>query len=83
MNLLTTVLIAAEETEFDPDQVTPGAAGFIVTGIFALAVILLGLDLGRRLRRSRYRAEIREDLEREAAESGGDETDAADPDRRD
>jgi hypothetical protein len=65
----TAALVAAEDTEFDPDRVTPGTAGFIATGIFALAVILLGVDLGRRLRRTKYRAEIREQLEREMAEN--------------
>ncbi|UBH06704.1 hypothetical protein K8P10_002215 [Leucobacter sp. Psy1] len=74
---VTSVLVAAEDTEFDPDRVTPGTAGFIATGVFALAVILLGVDLGRRLRRTKYRAEIREQLEREMAENAENEERAA------
>lgn len=74
---VTSVLVAAEDTEFDPDRVTPGTAGFIATGVFALAVILLGADLGRRLRRTKYRAEIREQLEREMAENAENEERAA------
>lgn len=74
---VTSVLVAAEDTEFDPDRVTPGTAGFIATAVFALAVILLGVDLGRRLRRTKYRAEIREQLEREAAENGERDSGAA------
>lgn len=57
-----------EDAGFDPDAVTPGVIGFLVTAVFALAVILLGWDLGRRLRRNRYREEIRQSLEAELAE---------------
>lgn len=59
---------AAEEAEFDPNSVTPGVIGFVVTALLALAVIFLGFDLVRRLRRSRYRHEIGEALAAEIAE---------------
>lgn len=72
--LATTILgvaLAAEDTEFDPASVTPGVVGFVVTAVFALAVILLGTDLVRRVRRSQYRAEIAEELQAELAERDG------------
>lgn len=72
--LATTILgvaLAAEDTEFDPASVTPGVIGFVVTAVFALAVILLGTDLVRRVRRSQYRAEIAEELQAELAERDG------------
>ncbi len=73
MSVLTTVvamiaLFAEEEAEFDPASVSPGVIGFAVTALFALAVIFLGFDLVRRLRRSKYRHEIGEALAAEIAE---------------
>lgn len=61
----------AEEGQLDPDSVTPGVLGFFVTVVFALAVILLGWDLMRRLRRARYRDEIQQELAAEMAEAEG------------
>lgn len=55
--------------EVDPVLVTPGVVGFIVTFAVGLAALLLILDMVRRVRRVRYREEIREKLDREAAES--------------
>lgn len=49
----------------DPSQVTPGMAGFLMSLVLAVAVILLVLDFNRRNRRMRYRAEY---AERRAAE---------------
>ena len=63
----------------DPSQVTPGMAGFLISLLLAVAVILLILDFNRRSRRLRYRAEY---AERRAAEervggyAGGPESDA-------
>jgi hypothetical protein len=59
----------------DPDTVTPGVAGFLAIAFIALATILLVLDMLRRVRRTRYRGEVREQLERECAQA-----DAAKPD---
>lgn len=59
--------LAENEAAFDPNSVTPGVLGFLVTALFALAVIFLGRDLVRRLRRGRYREEIREELAAELA----------------
>lgn len=50
-----------------PDvDVTPGVAGFIAIAVVAVVTILLVIDMTRRIRRTRYRAEIRERLEAEA-----------------
>jgi len=49
------------------DLVTPGVWGFVITAFIMIAVILLILDMVRRLRRLNYRAEIRQRLEDEAA----------------
>ena len=54
---------------FDPDTVTPGVAGFIAIALVALASILLLVDMSRRIRRVRYRGEIRERLEEEQLNS--------------
>lgn len=50
------------------DQVTPGVVGFVVTFLVAVAAVLLALDMTRRIRRVRYRAEIAEKLDAEQAE---------------
>ena len=47
------------------DSVTPGVVGFAVTFFIAVAAILLILDMNRRIRRVRYRAEIAEKLDSE------------------
>lgn len=49
------------------DLVTPGVWGFAITAFIMIAVILLIIDMVRRLRRLNYRAEIRQRLEEEAA----------------
>ncbi|WP_400999627.1 hypothetical protein [Agromyces sp. GXQ0307] len=66
--------VAAAEEEFDPNDVTPGVVGFIATILIMVAVLLLVLDMVRRIRRVNYRAEARERIEAEeavAAEAGG------------
>lgn len=56
---------------FDPNSVTPGWVGFTIMFLLAVAVILLIMDMVRRVRRVRYRGEIQERLgaEREAEDS--------------
>ena len=44
----------------EPDLVTPGVIGFAVTALFIVVVILLVIDMTKRMRRVRYRAEARE-----------------------
>jgi len=53
--------------DFDPNTVTPGVAGFVAIALVAIAVIFLLVDMTRRIRRVRYRGEIRERLEAEQA----------------
>ncbi|MRX45480.1 hypothetical protein [Agromyces kandeliae] len=70
-------LVAAAEEEFDPNDVTPGVVGFIATILIMVAVLLLVLDMVRRIRRVNYRAEARERIAAEEAaaaeaEAGGD-----------
>jgi hypothetical protein len=64
-----------------PDvDVTPGVAGFIAIAVVAIVTILLVIDMTRRIRRTRYRAEIRERLEAEANGTAGGERDGIDRD---
>ncbi len=50
---------------FDPDTVTPGVAGFVAIALVAIAAIFLMVDMSRRIRRVRYRGEIRERMQAE------------------
>jgi multisubunit Na+/H+ antiporter MnhC subunit len=51
-----------------PDNaVTPGVWGFVITAAIGIAVILLILDMIRRLRKVNYRAEVRERIAAEQA----------------
>ncbi|WP_158864996.1 hypothetical protein [Leifsonia sp. AG29] len=54
------------------DQVTPGVVGFVITFLLAVVVVLLVLDMVRRIRRVRYRAEVAEKLDAEQAAADGD-----------
>ncbi|GAA3740010.1 hypothetical protein GCM10022239_14550 [Leifsonia bigeumensis] len=51
--------------DFDPNSVTPTWVGFAITFLVAVAAVLLIMDMVRRIRRTRYRAEIQERLEAE------------------
>ncbi|MDH6236066.1 hypothetical protein [Cryobacterium sp. CG_9.6] len=61
--------------EVDPNTVTPGVVGFFAIAFVAVAVILLGLDMVRRIRRTQYREEIKARLAVELAERDTDKTD--------
>ena len=50
-----------------PEAVTPGFIGFAVIVVVVVAVILLIWDMNRRIRRVRYREEVREELDAEQA----------------
>lgn len=52
----------------DENLVTPGAVGFIVTLLVALATVALVVDMVRRIRRVRYREQVRAEI---AAERDG------------
>ena len=89
--LVLTALVRAEEEEFDPNLVTPGVWGFVLTFLVMVVVVLLILDMVRRIRRVNYRAEVRSQLEAEArdaergeadgqmADAAGDEPDDEEP----
>ena len=49
--------------QVDPDLVSPGVWGFVITALVALAVIFLVWDMMRRIRRGRVRADIQEELD--------------------
>ncbi|UJP08690.1 hypothetical protein L2X99_09115 [Microbacterium sp. KUDC0406] len=51
----------------DPNLVTPGFVGFAIVAVLVVAVILLIWDMNRRIRRVRYREEVREELDAEEA----------------
>lgn len=52
---------------FDPDLVTPGVVGFLVTLGLIVATIVILISMNRRVRRVTYRAEIAERLDAEEA----------------
>lgn len=71
------------------DQVTPGLLGFIMTAFFVVATALLIVDMVRRIRRVRYRAQVEEERlaaaaaaevdAEEAREEGGPARQAPEP----
>ena len=78
LGLATQFAQATSDKEFDPDTVTPGIAGFLVTAFVGLAVVVIGFDMIRRIRRTNYKAEIGARLEAEVAERDAAEGGAAD-----
>ncbi len=58
----------------DPNLVTPGVVGFFAIFLVAIVTVFLILDMTRRIRRTRYRAEIQERIrmEREAEDKNTD-----------
>lgn len=74
------VLLASTPTpqpNFDQNSVTPTWVGFAATFGVAAVVVVLCIDLVRRVRRVRYRGEIREHLEAERDAARDAERDAA------
>jgi hypothetical protein len=51
----------------DEDLISPGWIGFTITFLVALAVVLLIVDMTRRVQRTRYRAEVQAKLDAEEA----------------
>jgi hypothetical protein len=62
---LATTPTPSPTSTVNPDNVTPGVAGFIGTAVIVLAVVFLLIDMLRRIRRAGYRAEISEQLDAE------------------
>ncbi len=58
--------------EVDPNSVTPGVIGFVITLFVALAVLFLIVDMSRRVRRVRYRALVNEQLDAETNQAQAD-----------
>ncbi len=61
--------LLSQELPYDPNQVTPGVIGFVVTALLAVVVMLLLWDFNRRVRRINDREEIKERLQAELAAS--------------
>lgn len=55
----------------NPDLVTPGVWGFVITFAVAVAAVLLIMDMVRRIRRVRYREDIARKLDAEQREARG------------
>ena len=53
----------------DEADITPTWVGFVATFLVAILTVLLLVDMNRRVRRVRYREEVRLKLEAEAAEA--------------
>jgi hypothetical protein len=67
MRFLTSLVLMEEDLipaiEVDPNSVTPGVVGFVMTFGVMIAVLLLVIDMVRRVRRVRYRQEIADRLD--------------------
>lgn len=65
----------------DPNLVTPGPIGFAVMALLVVVVVAIIWDMQRRIRRVRYREEVREELDAEerAAGEGAAQAGAAGP----
>lgn len=62
---MQSALILAEK--IDPNGVTPGVVGFVITAAVAILSLLLILDMVRRVRRLRYREEAKLNVDAEEA----------------
>ncbi|MEN2740094.1 hypothetical protein ABCS02_20035 [Microbacterium sp. X-17] len=70
--MVAAALIAILSATPDPnvpneDLITPGPWGFAVIAFIAVAVVFLITDMMRRIRRARFRSEVREELDAEQA----------------
>ena len=59
------------------DQVTPGLLGFLLTAFIVVLTALLIVDMVRRIRRVRYRAQVEEERQAAAREADIARDDAA------
>jgi len=59
--------VPSPSPSIDPSIVTPGTLGWIVVLVLAIAVVLLAIDMLRRVRRVKYREEVNEALDAEQA----------------
>ncbi|GAB6858654.1 hypothetical protein [Microbacterium xylanilyticum] len=75
--MLETILAAATATPtptptVDPNLVTPGPVGFVIVAVVVVFAALLIWDMQRRIRRVRYREEVRAELDAEEAAARGE-----------
>lgn len=80
VHLVTEIPMPTPTMTVSPESVTPGFVGFAAMVVVVIGVVLLIWDMNRRVRRVRYREEIREELDAEAAALEADaaaESDAA------
>jgi hypothetical protein len=72
--VITAVLLAATPSPSpktpNADLITPGVWGFVITFMIGVVTILLIWDMMRRVRRTRYRAEVNARLDAEEAQQG-------------
>lgn len=59
------LILLAEE--IDPNGVTPGVVGFVITALVAVVSLVLIMDMVRRMRRLRYREEAKLNVDAEEA----------------
>lgn len=64
---LTTLVTPTPSPEFNPDTVTPGFWGFAITLFVAVCVVLLIMDMVRRVRAVNLRAQVKAKLDEEQA----------------
>jgi hypothetical protein len=66
--LIAVLSATPDPTTPNEDLITPGPWGFAVVAFLAVAVVLLIIDMMRRIRRARFRSEVQEELDAEQAE---------------
>lgn len=76
MLALTETPIPIPSMTVAPEAVTPGFVGFAAIVLLVIAVGLLIWDMNRRIRRVRYRDEVRAELDAEEAARVADEAQA-------
>ena len=79
---LATTPTPSPTSTVNPDNVTPGVAGFIGTAVIVLAVVLLLLDMLRRIRRAGYRADISAQLDAEQRDAESRDAEQRDAEAR-
>jgi len=69
IDLLAAATPSPSPTPLDEDTVTPGWVGFVFIFGLALITVFLIIDMTRRVRRVRYREEVREKIAAEEADT--------------
>ncbi|USQ75746.1 hypothetical protein [Ornithinimicrobium cryptoxanthini] len=61
-------------------EITAGLGGFLVVFFLAIVLILLGMDLSKRLRRLKHQEQLRLEEEEAASEKSAGSAEAGEPD---